>query len=174
MSSEAFELAQAVLLAVGGGAAIVFVLSSWLGKLWARRILQNEKLEHDRELSLFKQNLEQAAHKQSLNYKEKIDLYKLVTQPLVEFLALVTRTGLTQEHLDDFDRQRLHMTAQLALFASQNVFDAFNEIIDYIYDSSEKGEFSFHDFRVKGLEFLSEMRKDIGIYSDDVTYNGSR
>ena len=112
--------------------------------------------------------------KNSLNYQQKIELYKVVANPLIEIVALISKNGLTQEHVNEFDRQRLHVTAQLALFAPQNVFNAFNEMIDYMYNSLENRNYSFHEFRVKALAYLSEMRKDIGIYNDDVTYNGDR
>ena len=174
MSKEAFEIAQAVLLSLGGGSILVFALSSFLGKIWAQRILQNEKMEHDRELSEFKSHIEALAHKNSLNYQQKLELYKIVSAPLVELVALITKKGLTQDHVNEFDRQRLHITAQLALFAPQNVFEAFNDMIDYIYDSLEKEDFLFHVFRIKALTFLSEMRKDIGIYKDSVSYKGHR
>ena len=174
MGTEAFEIAQAVLLSVGGGSIIVFALSSFLGKVWAKRILQNEKQEHDKELSEFKAKLDSLIQKDTLNYQQKLDLYKVVSNPLIELVALLSKNGLTNEHVHEFDRQRLHITAQLALFAPQTVFNAFSEMIDYIYDSLENEDYSFYVFRDKALSYLSEMRKDIGIYSDEISYNGHR
>ena len=109
-----------------------------------------------------------------MNYQQKIDLYKVVSSPLIELVALLSRNGLTEEHVHEFDLQRLHITAQLALFAPQNVFNAFSDIVDYLYTSLEKDNYSFFTFRVKALAYLSEMRKDIGIYSDNVAYSGDR
>lgn len=175
MSAEAFEIAQAVILALGGGGLIIFGLSTFLGKVWAQRILQSEKTKHDKEISDYKAQLEVLAEKRSLNYQQKLDLYKVVSNPLVELVALLNKKeGLTEEHVHGFDRQRLHISAQLALFAPQNVFDAFNSMVDYIYDSLEQGNFDFSIFRVKSLKYMSEMRKDIGIYQDEVTYSGHR
>ncbi|MDQ6983734.1 MAG: hypothetical protein Q9M44_03360, partial [Ghiorsea sp.] len=136
--------------------------------------LQNEKQEHDKELSQYKAQLDSLLHKDSLNYQQKLDLYKVVSNPLIELVALISKNGLTTEHVQEFDRQRLHITAQLALFAPQSVFNAFSDMIDYIYDSLENGDYSFLVFRDKALACLSEMRRDIGIYSDDVSYNGHR
>ncbi|PWI31092.1 hypothetical protein DI392_19295 [Vibrio albus] len=42
-----FRIIIAGLGAVGGAAVIIFGLSSWLGKVWAARILQNEKSQLD-------------------------------------------------------------------------------------------------------------------------------
>jgi hypothetical protein len=174
LSKEAFEVAQAILVSLGSGAFIVLAFSSFLGKIWAKRILQNEKQEHDKELSEFKVKLEALTAKHTLNYQQKIDLYKVVANPLIELVALISKDGLTQPHVNEFDRQRLHITAQLALFAPQNVFKAFNDMVDYMYNSLETDNYSFVEFRIKALAYLSEMRKDIGIYNDDVFYNGDR
>lgn len=54
---EVFEVASAVLVSLGGGSAIVFGLSNWLGKVWANRILENEKDQHNRELEKYKREL---------------------------------------------------------------------------------------------------------------------
>jgi hypothetical protein len=47
---DVFQVALAVLASVGGGAAIVFALSSWLGKVWASRILEQERAKYANEL----------------------------------------------------------------------------------------------------------------------------
>ncbi|MFD2168286.1 hypothetical protein ACFSJY_18660 [Thalassotalea euphylliae] len=174
MTIEAFELAQAILISIGGGSVIIFALSSFLAKVWAKRILQNEKQKHDKELSEYKAQLESLIQKDNLNYQQKLDLYKVVSNPLIELVALLSKNGLTAEHVQEFDRQRLHITAQLALFAPQSVFNAFSDMVDYLYNSLEQNNYSFFVFRDKALSYLSEMRKDIGIYTDEVTYNGDR
>ncbi|WP_162926416.1 hypothetical protein [Teredinibacter purpureus] len=83
MNPEAFEIAQAVLLSLGGGGLIILSLSSFLGKVWAQRILESEKSEHEKEISEFKTRLSSLAHQKSLNYQQKLDLYKVVSNPLV-------------------------------------------------------------------------------------------
>jgi len=45
---EAFRVSAAVIASLGGGGAIVWGLSSYLGKLWAAKILEREKLELDK------------------------------------------------------------------------------------------------------------------------------
>jgi hypothetical protein len=174
LNTDAFEIAQAVLLSIGGGSLIIFALSSFLEKVWAKRILQSEKQKHDKELSKYKAQLDSLLHKDSLNYQQKLDLYKVVSNPLIELVALISKNGLTADHVQEFDRQRLHITAQLALFAPQSVFNAFSDMIDYIYNSLENEDYSFIVFRDKALAYLSEMLRDIVIYSDDVSYNGDR
>jgi len=174
LNIEAFEIAKTVLLSIGGGSIIVLALSAFLGKVLAKRILQNEKQEHDKELSELKAKLDCFVQKDSLNYQQKLDLYRVVSDPLIELVALLSENGLTIGHVNEFERQRLHITAQLALFAPHTVFNAFSDMIDYMYDSLENDEYSFSVFREKALSYLSEMRKDIGIYSDDISYKGHR
>jgi hypothetical protein len=74
LSAEAFEIAQAVILSLGGGGLIIFELSSFLAKVWAKRILLSEKSEHDKDIAEFKGQLEALAEKKSINYQQKLDL----------------------------------------------------------------------------------------------------
>ncbi|HEY0894215.1 MAG TPA: hypothetical protein VGE32_14240, partial [Cellvibrio sp.] len=173
-TTEILEMAAAILASLGGGSVIVYSLSSFLARTISERILQNERHENDKILSEFKNRIDSLERKQALNHQQKIDLYKIISEPLANLTALITSSGITQEHMTEFDRERLNLTAKLALFASQDVFNSYNDLIDYIYDSIESQNYSFPEFRVKALALLSEMRKDIGIYEDDVTYNGSR
>ena len=66
-------------------------------------------------------------------------------------------------------------TALLALFAPQEVFNKYNEMIDYIDDFFEgEQEWAFDTFRQKALVFLSEVRRDVGLYQDEIRYSGTR
>jgi len=49
---QILSITGSVLLALGGGAAIVFALSKWLGGVWANRILENERAASAREHEL--------------------------------------------------------------------------------------------------------------------------
>ena len=74
-----------------------------------------------------------------------------------------------------FDKDRLSTTALLAMFAPGNVFNEYNNMIDYVYDAvEEKQPWSFDIFRGKALIFLSEVRRDIGLYNDNLSYSGTR
>jgi hypothetical protein len=51
MTTQAiFEVAAAIIVSLGGGAALVFGLSSFLGKTWAARILERERSAYATEL----------------------------------------------------------------------------------------------------------------------------
>lgn len=174
--TEAFETAQAVILALGGGAVLVFAFSSWLGKVWAGRLMAKETAKYEREIEHLKAVLQEQLDRSSQTYRLKIELYKEVSGPIIDLIVKVEHNeGLRVEDVRDFDKDRLYTTALLAMFAPQSVFDAYNRIIDYIYNSfEEKEQYSFPRFRELGLEFLSEVRKDIGLYSDSIAYRGNR
>ena len=55
--TEIFSIAGAVVVSFGGGAAIVLALSSWLGKVWANRLMEADKSRYARELETVKAEL---------------------------------------------------------------------------------------------------------------------
>ncbi|WP_143562289.1 hypothetical protein [Shewanella sp. UCD-KL12] len=52
--SNIYEVAFAVIGAVGGASLIIFSLSSWLGKVWASRLMQAEVSKHAEKLESLK------------------------------------------------------------------------------------------------------------------------
>ena len=62
---EVFRISVAILTSLGGGTVIVFGFSSWLGKVWATRILTREQhklenLRHEHEVRFSKLHIERA------------------------------------------------------------------------------------------------------------------
>lgn len=60
---EIFGIAAAIIASIGGAGAIIIAVSSWLGKVWANRILENQKKEHQREIESFKSQLQENINK---------------------------------------------------------------------------------------------------------------
>lgn len=56
---EIWQITLAVLAALGGGGAIVFALSSWLGKVWAARILERDRRLYAEELEKLRANIQE-------------------------------------------------------------------------------------------------------------------
>jgi hypothetical protein len=56
LNIEAFEVAQAVLLSLGGGSLIIIGFSTWLGKVWANRILEKDRNNYAQEMESIKQS----------------------------------------------------------------------------------------------------------------------
>jgi len=61
-------LAGAILGSVGSAALLIFGLSSWLGKVWANRILEKDKLKYQSELEIIKTKLQSESQKQNLMF----------------------------------------------------------------------------------------------------------
>ena len=59
---DVFKIVFGVLGSIGGGAAIVLAFSSWLGKVWANRILEADKARFQSELDRVKRYSEQQFH----------------------------------------------------------------------------------------------------------------
>ena len=75
---EIFAIAGAVVVSLGGGGAIVVGISSWLGKVWANRILENQKAEHQKEIEGYKSELQKELER--LNALQDKALYISKTQ----------------------------------------------------------------------------------------------
>ena len=157
---------------VGGETAIIISL---LAAIWAicSNVITNNRIK------THKSKLEELTRiKKDSDYR-KLELYKTVLKPLTDLAAKMTQEGkLSLDDINQFDKERLEISAQLALFASSDVFDKFAELVDYIHNSQEQfstiDEFEFEVFRVKMLKLLSEMRRDIGFHKDEITYKGYR
>lgn len=55
---DALNIVVAGVVSIGGGGAIVLGLSSWLGKVWADRLMESEKATHDRDLERLRSELQ--------------------------------------------------------------------------------------------------------------------
>jgi hypothetical protein len=83
-----------IVTGLGGGAVIIWALSSWLGKVWANRILEKDRLRYNRELEVIKTELGRASQEYLIKFSSLHaergniirDLYKrlMSAQRLVE------------------------------------------------------------------------------------------
>jgi hypothetical protein len=76
---DALKIIGAGLLSVGGGGVIVVALSSWLGKVWANRLMQKDIARHAAELEALKSELD------GMNKKVQAELDKSVYVHRVHF-----------------------------------------------------------------------------------------
>ncbi len=72
MSNDIADTILKLITYLGGGAALVFALSSWLGKVWASRILEKDRLEYQSKLERVKNSYEQELEK----YKDQLEREK--------------------------------------------------------------------------------------------------
>ncbi len=62
------DLFLKVLGALGGAGAIILLFSSWLGKVWANRILEKDRLKYNQQLELMKTDLGRASQEYLIRF----------------------------------------------------------------------------------------------------------
>lgn len=141
--------------------------------------MAREVARHNSELELLRSRLTVEANRSAENYQRKIDLYQQAVDPLIELVVkALHRDSWTSNDLEEFNRVRLKTIALLAMFAPAYVFHAYNKLIDQVFDATKSHaprsfEF-FAVFRTECLIFLSLVRRDVGLYSDELAYQGTR
>jgi hypothetical protein len=89
---EILEVALTVIASLGGGGAIVFGLSGFLGKLWADRALEEQKQEYARLNISFSHQLELASKQVQAEIDRLGHLHKLRTESEFEKLSDLWKT----------------------------------------------------------------------------------
>jgi len=194
---DIFKIIASVLLSIGGGGVIILLLSGYLGKIWANRIMANEKAEHEKRLAELRADLEKAndtelskikneldifKEKHIKGHSDKIDIYRAVVDIIGNFIADLDVISQSQEvpgdlpkRIDQFNRERMRVYGYLAMLAPQNVLDSYDNLIEYIFEVLEgKNVYEFTEVRRRALVMLNTVRVDVGIGDAQVTYNGNR
>ena len=87
--TEVLKIVAGVIAALGGGGAIVAWLSSWLGKVWADRLMVEEKAKYEKELERLAKQLERKNHVSKVRFDAEFTMY----QELIEkFMKMVDAT----------------------------------------------------------------------------------
>jgi len=70
-TENVYEIGFVILSSVGGGALIIGGLSSWLGKVWANRILESEKAKYTRELDTIRHQFQVELNRVSIIHENQ-------------------------------------------------------------------------------------------------------
>lgn len=165
-----FEFVGTVLFSIASAGAILFGLSSWLGKVWASRILERER----NELSLLKQAFIK-------EHNEKFAAYKAVTNVVAKILADLDKWNLGhlspeqgKESFHQFNEQRMVVYGYLVMIAPQSVIDAQDALMDKIILITQgKETYVWSEIRGLALGLLNEVRKDVAIDKSQIYYHGN-
>lgn len=196
MSAEqAFDVAFAVLTALGGGGAIVLLLSSWLGRVWAERLMSKERTTHenqlarlqsdlrhqvDTDLATNKNDLEIFKEKHLKGHHDKIAIYRLAADVVVELLGDLDYLYIHQSppadaknRIDKLNRERMRAYAYMAMLAPQPVMDALDNLLDHLLLVVNGREtYEWPRVRELALRLLNEIRNDIGVDKSPIVYRG--
>jgi hypothetical protein len=113
--SELAEIVASVLVALGGGGAIIAGLSSWLGRVWAERLMRRETAHYQRELEDFKAQLSRDSESHAQTVREKLSLYKEAIPPVVDLVPRyqLDPVTVTPALMAEFEKKRLASSPSL-------------------------------------------------------------
>jgi len=84
--TEVLQVAAAILFSVGGAGVIVMALASWLGKVWANRILESDRRKYTEELERVRSELETSRRMLQAELDKAIHVHRVQFE--TEFRAL--------------------------------------------------------------------------------------
>lgn len=193
---DVLNIVAAAVLSVGGAGAVVMALSSWLGKIWAERLMEREKAEHAKELENLRSELRKNSEvelaglrneldifkeKHLRGHQDKLEIYRLVVDVVAELLGDLdfiqvfgdVHEEVKRQRWDKFNRGRMRAYGYLAMLAPQTVMDASDNLFDYLIQVSHgQARYDWPEVRARALALLNETRRDIGIDENAIQYNG--
>ncbi|NOT49578.1 MAG: hypothetical protein HOP17_17780, partial [Acidobacteria bacterium] len=107
---EIFEVAGAILLSIGGAGTVIFGLSSFLGKMWASRILEEEKALYSEQLEKLKHGLNLQAHSVNQIFDAEFGIYQDLWRHAndIRSVAINLRSGLRKSSLSEDEAKSRH------------------------------------------------------------------
>lgn len=188
---DALRVIGSSLFSVLSAGAIIMGLASWLGKVWAERVLRNEShdlqeklrdAQHRLDVSLrvTERELDLIKEAQASVRNDKVAIYRGVVDLIATLLAKLDAHEMNRlppdeavKHFDSFNEQRIRLYGYMAMFAPQSVMDAQDQLIDYLLQVSHGVEsYQWETVRKKALALINEVRRDVGIDKSPIAYNG--
>lgn len=182
-----------IIASLGGGGLIVAGLSSWLGKVWADRLMARERVDHEAQLARLQANLERqnqaqvealrtelriTEEKHLKGFQDRVAIYRMAVDIVADFLGDLDRylrdgQAIPEERYDMFNRMRMKAYGYLAMLASQRVMDAYDQLADHLLRIvGGQQDYEWDEVRHLALELLNAVRVDIGLDPSPIQYNG--
>lgn len=188
---ETFRLVGTSLFSIVSAGALIFGLASWLGKVWAERILRQETHElqqqlrekqHQYDLSIkaAEKQLDLAKEAHSAARTDKVQIYREAIDLVAGLLARLDAHSMNRlppdqaaQHYDIFNEQRMRLYGHMAMLAPQAVMDAQDKLMELLLNISHgRQPYEWDLVRERALALINEVRKDIGIDQSPIHYNG--
>lgn len=148
---EVFTVASAIFASIGGAGVIILGLSSWLGKVWANRILESEKKEHNKEIEHYKSRLE--LELQKVHYANDKANYISKKQYEMEFTIYLE----IWESLIDLNQKTF------------NLFRTYDRIPENEEELKEYKLAKFEEYRVSYNLFFKLVKKYLPFYNKNIS-----
>jgi hypothetical protein len=194
--NDILQTALVILGSIGAGGAIVVGLSGWLGKVWANRLMEDERARHAIELERLRASLDAETRgriaslesdltvfrdKHLKTYQDKLMAYRAVMDIVATLIAELTVGASSKDEavraafLSDFEKARLRLYGYVGMLAPQSVMDAHDRLMDFILDIVYDGHAAeWTELRVLALAMINEIRRDIDAKAVPIEYRGSR
>jgi hypothetical protein len=192
---EIIEIAATIIVSVGASGGIIAGLANWLGRIWANRLMEKDRGRYAEELEKLRANLQAENEQRMRQFQSEIDIFnekhlkahhdKLLTYRMAADIIASILTDLERfgegrgapeeagKIKDRFTTERIRLYAYLGMLAPQNVMDTQDSLIDYLLlIMNGRAQYQWEKVRELSLNFLNEVRKDIGIDETNIEYRG--
>jgi len=194
---EYFKLASVIMTSVGSAGAIIFGLSNWLGKVWASKLMEAEKLKYAKDLEAFRAEISLNAQKEIEKlkadieifktkeidaFKDKVNIYKQAMDLISEALAdldLFRDEKFDSIKMKDsfhkFNVARLKNRSHMAMLSPPEILQNFDTLIDEIIAVyNEEKAYCWATIREISNPIIDTLRKDIALSEGEIRYVGDR
>lgn len=162
---DVWSLSGAILVSLGGGGAIVLLLSSWLGRVWASRLAEAEKARFAKDVEGYKSELQQLAEERKDGLVRKRDVYGKLIASMRVFQA-GSRPANEVER-----REFLLAFDQASIWASEPVAQALGSFVDAVVHNAQRaGTVSNDELTRRYAECVNAMRRDSGFPETTFVY----
>ena len=184
--TEIIQISTAIIISLGGSSLILIGLSSWLAKVWANRIMQDEKSKHDRELANLREELRGRVEKRvyiyKIQYEKEFEIYQELWATLI---PLYQKTTLLRPIIDNYDpkedermRRRLEefrksfiplqeVVQKQRPFYAPEIFNALNKIMMICHKESIEYEFKEGRSHKEYWDSQQKFSTDISVAIDE-------
>lgn len=143
-----------------------------------QKLLADIKHQQEQSIEFVKSDLTIFKEKHLKGFNDKFEVYRLIIDMIAETLGYfdsLTATGKspTQERLDFLNKARIRIYGYIGMIAPQAVMDAQDKLIDYLIEvSNGKKVYEWIIVRQLSLSLINEIRKDLGVDVNPITYKG--
>lgn len=154
---EVMQTALAILGSVGVGGAIVAALSSWLGKVWAERLMAKETAKYREELERLSKQLERKNYVSKVRFDAEFAIYRDLSAAFLEMVRFQNNLFVYMDHVPQDPE------ARKALYANRlkECGEAYNRASTQLYCNAPFIEESIFE-RFKGI--LNDVNMQLSNY----------
>lgn len=148
------EIVSTILLSLGGGAAIVAAFAQWLGKLWATRLIQNEKQKLDLDIESYRVKLRKSEFIFQKEFEAASEIVSLLQGYLPEYDSPMMDW---HEVCDNLAYKLEKIEVDIKSFISRHGAILSDDVLSSLHHASAKsGEFKF---KIKGPDVPESVNK---------------